>query len=260
MQVDNINAWLVQELWLEEDDFNTDIGGYHLFRHNSPVGTTRRNHLFCGVAIILSPRYFLAWKAAGSLSPITTGPTGGFTGQFIGLNLKFDCFDSLGRQVKGKLLSLFLASVYHPCHDAPHEQLLKTLSLILQQVPKISKLIIGADINAKVGRQDGEDFKAVLGPHGPPCCNTRGSNLLSLYLSHELRVENTFFDAPTHTTFTNAKDGDQTMIDIFACAKQLHCRICNCRTVDDGVHSDHAAVCLDLVLTLLKRADSTALT
>jgi hypothetical protein len=65
---------------------------------------------------------------------------------------------------------------------------------------------------------------------------------------------------PTHITFTNAKDGDQTMIDIFACAKQLHCRIRNCHTVDNGVDSDHAAVCLDLVLTLLKRADSTALT
>jgi hypothetical protein len=97
MQVNNINAWLVQETWLEEDDFNTDIGGYHLFRHNSLVGTTGRNHLFRGVAIILSPRYFLVWKAARSPSPIRTGPTGDFVGQFIGLNRKFDCFDRLGR-------------------------------------------------------------------------------------------------------------------------------------------------------------------
>jgi hypothetical protein len=70
MQINNIDAWLVQETWLEEDDFNTDIGGYHLFRHNSPVGTTGCNHLFCGVAIILSPRYFLVWIAVGSPSPI----------------------------------------------------------------------------------------------------------------------------------------------------------------------------------------------
>jgi hypothetical protein len=151
MRVNDIDAWLVQETWLEDNDFNTDIGGYHLFRHNSPVGTTERNHLFHGVAIILSPRYFLAWKAAGSPSPITTGSTGDFAGRFIGLNLKFNCFDSLGRQVKRKSLSLFLASVYHPCHDAPHKQFLKTLSLILQKVPKNSNLIIGADINAKVG-------------------------------------------------------------------------------------------------------------
>jgi hypothetical protein len=136
MQVNDIEAWLVQETWLENDDFNTDIGSYHLFRHNSPVGTTGRNHLFCGIAIILSPRYFLAWKAAGSPSPITPGSTGDFAGQFIGLNLKFDCFDSLGRRVKGKSLSLFLASIYHPCHNAPHKQFLETLSSILQKSPK----------------------------------------------------------------------------------------------------------------------------
>jgi hypothetical protein len=101
MQVDDIDAWFVQETWLEDDDFNTTIGGYHLFRHNSPIGTTGCDHLFHGVAIILSPRYFLAWRTAGSPPPIMTGSTGDFAGRFIGLNLKFDCFNSLGRQVKG---------------------------------------------------------------------------------------------------------------------------------------------------------------
>jgi hypothetical protein len=98
MQVDDIAAWLIQETWLEDDDFDTVISGYHLFRHNSPTGTTGRDHLFCGVAIILSPRYLMAWKAAGLPSPITVGPTGGFASQFIGRNLKFDCCNSLGRQ------------------------------------------------------------------------------------------------------------------------------------------------------------------
>jgi hypothetical protein len=83
--------------WLEEDDFSTNIGGYHLFRHNSPIGITGHDNLFCGVAIILSPRYFLVWKAAGSPPPIMTGSAGEYVGRFIGLTLKFDCFDSLGR-------------------------------------------------------------------------------------------------------------------------------------------------------------------
>jgi len=194
-----------------------------MFRHNLPIDSTGRNHLFRGVAIVLSPRYYLAWRAAGSPSPITTASPGEFAGRFIGLNLKFDCFDSHGRRVKGKTMSLFLASVYHPCHDTPHEKFTETLNFLLQLVPKNSKIIIGADINAKVGKRDCEEFKAVLGPHGPAIRNTRGSNLLNLYLSHELRVENTFFDAPNHTTFTNIKDDDKTMIDIFACAKSLHC-------------------------------------
>ncbi len=50
------------------------------------------------------------------------------------------------------------------------------------------------------------------------------------------------------------------MIDIFSCAKNFHYRIRNCRTVAEGVESNHAAVQLNLVLTLLQRTDSTPLT
>ncbi len=80
MRFDDIDAWFIQETWLENDNYNTIIGGYHLFRHNSPVGSTGRRHLFRGVAIVLSPRFYLAWKAAGSTPPITMDPTGNFAG------------------------------------------------------------------------------------------------------------------------------------------------------------------------------------
>jgi hypothetical protein len=86
MCVDDIDDWLIQETWLEDDGYDTVIGGYHIFRHNSPIGSTGRDHLFRGVTIILSPRYYLAWKAVGSPSPITTASTSVFAGQFIGLN------------------------------------------------------------------------------------------------------------------------------------------------------------------------------
>jgi hypothetical protein len=49
------------------------------------------------------------------------------------------------------------------------------------------------------------------------------------------------------------------MIDIFACAKQLHCRVRNCRAVIDGGESDHSAVQLDLAITSLKHKLSTAI-
>ena len=42
MQVDDIDAWLVQETLLEDDNFDTVIGGYHLFRHNSPISPPDR--------------------------------------------------------------------------------------------------------------------------------------------------------------------------------------------------------------------------
>ena len=260
MRCDNIDAWLVQETWLEGDDFDTVIGGYHIFRTNSPVGDTGRAHLFRGVAIVLSPRFYQAWKHAGSSMPISTDSSSPFAGRFIGVLLKFDCRDHRRRKIKGKSLHICLVSAYHPCHDAPHEGFNDVLTSLLNKLPRNTRIIMGADINAKLGRRDCAELRSVLGPHGPDCRNTRGTNLLSTYLSHGLRVENTFFAAPSHYTFKNINDGEQSMIDIFACSHQLHCKIKNCCITLDGIESDHTAVRLDVVMTSLKHTASPELT
>jgi hypothetical protein len=53
MKLKDIDAYFVQETWLEGDVFGEIINGYHIFHHNGGVG----NHNFRGVAIILSPCY-----------------------------------------------------------------------------------------------------------------------------------------------------------------------------------------------------------
>jgi hypothetical protein len=158
MRTHDIDAWLLQETWLEDDIADMDIGGYHIFGHNSPIGPTVRDHLFQGVAILLSPRYYSAWKAAGAMPPITTDPTGDFVGRFIGLTLKFDSVNSHGKKVRGKSLTILLSSVYHPCHDLLHEHFIETLNSLLHKAPQNAHVIIGADINAKVGRRDTDDL------------------------------------------------------------------------------------------------------
>ena len=79
MKLKDINAYFVQETWLEGDVFDEIINRYHVFRYNGGVG----NHNFRRVAIILSPRYHEGWKAAGDRPPITTDATGEFAGRFI---------------------------------------------------------------------------------------------------------------------------------------------------------------------------------
>jgi hypothetical protein len=186
MHSDDINAWLVQETWLEDEDFDTNIGGYHMFRTNSPVGSTGRNHLFYGIAIIIFPWYFLAWRAAGSPWPYTMDPARAFAGRLIGISLKFECRDHQGRKIKGKLLNICLASVYDPCHDTPHEEFNEVFNSLLQRLLQSSHIVMGADINAKLGRRDSDELSPVLGPHGPSHQNTCGTNFLSLYLSNGL--------------------------------------------------------------------------
>ena len=112
--------------------------------------------------------------------------------------------------MKGKSLNFLLASVYHPCHDIPLEAFIKHLQLILDHVPPNTQLILGANVNAKLGCRNSDELAAVLGSHGPPHCKVCGSNLLALYLSHNLRVENTFFDASFHCTYTNIGTNDGT--------------------------------------------------
>jgi hypothetical protein len=45
MRTNDIDAWLLQETLLEDDVTDMIIGGYHIFRHNSPIGHTGRDHL-----------------------------------------------------------------------------------------------------------------------------------------------------------------------------------------------------------------------
>ena len=56
MRQNNIGAWLVQETWEEGNEFDVNVNGYHIFCHNANHGENGHQHLFRGVAIILSLR------------------------------------------------------------------------------------------------------------------------------------------------------------------------------------------------------------
>ena len=46
MRQHDVGAWLLQETWEEGDEFDVDIGGYHIFRHNALRGENGQQHLF----------------------------------------------------------------------------------------------------------------------------------------------------------------------------------------------------------------------
>jgi hypothetical protein len=91
-----IGVWLVQETWEEGDKFDVHINRYHIFCHNANRGENERQHLFRGVAIILSLLFYDARTAAGSPPLITTDSNNDFVGRFIQMNLKFNLFDTRG--------------------------------------------------------------------------------------------------------------------------------------------------------------------
>ncbi len=71
-----LNVYFLQDTWLEDDVFDIDVGGYHVFRHNGPM----ENQLCQGMTIVLSPLYYAGWKAVGAEPPTTTDATSDFVG------------------------------------------------------------------------------------------------------------------------------------------------------------------------------------
>jgi hypothetical protein len=49
-------------------------------------------------AIILSPRYYEGWKAAGARPPLTSDVTSEFAGQYISINITLNSYDRLGNK------------------------------------------------------------------------------------------------------------------------------------------------------------------
>ena len=104
----------IQETWDEGDVFDEEVNGFRIFRHNCASGEENIDHLFKGVALILSPTFYKAWRDAGCQQPTTTAE-GEFEGRFIGMYLRFQNYDKKGKPVKGKnrFLNIFLVSIYH---------------------------------------------------------------------------------------------------------------------------------------------------
>ncbi len=187
--------------------------------------------------------------------------------------------NKLGKQVCGKKgdkhFALTLASVYHPCTKTGSEDIyarfLDTLDTLLSKLPPNNEIIMGADVNANIGRLDelqSSKFHSTLGPYGFSKCNSKGKKLLTVYLAHHLQVMNTFFEGkangPEYGTWSNNQptstgQAESHMLDRIVCSTMLHKRVQNCQVAIDGVDSNHRAVRMQLNLTLLKYKEKASL-
>ena len=148
------------------------------------------------------------------------------------MNFKFDLFDSRGRRIKGKALSMSLISAYFPCDDQLHDQFCAILDSMICTISPSTQVILGGDINARIGIRHCNEHKETLGPHGIPRSIVRGEILLQVLTANKLRVENTFFhhrpeDYITYTSLPTPHHprGVPSMHDIFACSISLHKRV-----------------------------------
>ena len=100
-------------------------------------------------------------------------------------------------------------------------------------------------MNAQVGRRrdsDPDGYSDILDLYGLKARNDKGRDLLQVYLTNKLSIMNTFYDAPTHVTFvSHNKEKTKCMLDMIAVSKGIFKRVSDCRTVVDGIRSNHSA-------------------
>ncbi len=120
-----------------------------------------------------------------------------------------------------------------------YARFLDTLETLLSKLPAHNKIIMGADVNANIGRLNelqSSEIYSTLGPYGFPKRNSKGTGLLTVYLAHRLHVMNTFFkgkaNGPGYGTWssnqpTSTGQAESHMLDLIVCSTMLHKRVCN---------------------------------
>jgi hypothetical protein len=237
----DVGAWLVQETWEEDDEFDMDIGGYHIFCDNSTKGEDGRQRHFREVGIILSPQLYVAWGEAGSPLPITI-PNEDIAGRFVQLNVKFNFFNSCGKHIKGKALTIALILAYFPCDNVKHEQYCASFDSMLNSINSNTTIVVGSDISAWIGVMTCPEHASVIGLHGIECSNSRGENLLHILGTHQMHIKNTFFrhDPDEYVTYSSIStnlypQGVPSMRHIFMCSQLLHKHVRDCNMILEGV-------------------------
>ncbi|VDL92224.1 unnamed protein product [Schistocephalus solidus] len=97
-----------------------------------------------------------------------------------------------------------IISAYAPpmtSSDAEKDKVYEDLHTLLATVPKVDKLIVLGDFNARIGT-DHAAYQGVLGHHGLGSCKDNGLFLLRTCAEHRLLLTNTFFHLPTREKAT----------------------------------------------------------
>ncbi len=181
-----------------------------------------------GVAIILSPIFDSAHKEDKGENISLPAP---FYGRLLAIPLTFKNRDNNGKRIKGSI-KLLLCSIYHPVNNDEYECFNTELATILGNVPSDRSMLFGYDINANVGTNAGagQIHKETLDIYGIKNRNKKGTSLLNLLASLEMKLTNSFFQksasssspTTTHMTWRNpSASKSQHMLDVISISSKI---------------------------------------
>ena len=127
------------------------------------------------------------------------------------------------------------------------------LDTLFSKAPNKDDIIMNKYVNYRIGRRYQEEYSSVLVINSSYGRNTRGENLLEIYRSNNLRVENNFYTQENYTTYVSkGLDKTPSMHGILNIDQTKHKRIRDRKAVNYGADSDHTAVAIKLAITSIK--------
>ena len=141
---------------------------------------------------------------------------------------------------------IILSSIYHPDKDKEQEEFHEdVLEPIFNQIPDKQFMINCHDVNASVGIRNQNDVNPsqTSGPFGLDNRNDTGTNILNMFSSLHLRVENSFFTKDSYGTWKSPRDGSLHMLDVITTSQDFSKKVRDCFRISNGIESDHNAVC-----------------
>ena len=254
-----IHFYLIQETWLDGNDL-LDIKGFKIFHHGLVTQVCSRGQK--GVAIILSPEMYLAYKDAGERKPFCPeDPLSNEYGRFISLKLairadnnKIGAFCTRRQRNWTRKIVVILSSVYHPVEPEEQElfnNFLAGMYNTLLYENEESIFISGQDMNSCIGTNS-RGYKDVLGPYGPTHRNAKGSAALSILRSHHLWATTSFFEHHKYNTWRSPDSKTLRKIDEIIVNKLEY--VTDSKVVGFGTNSDHDAQQIHLKIKISPNA------
>ncbi len=152
--------------------------------------------------------------------------------------LTFPNIDANRENIKEEL-DITSYSIYHPDNKIEFKNFNTISSSILMQLPSETNIILGHDINTNVGTSANSEqhFKETIGAYGIKNRDKKGTSLINLMASLNMKITNSFFnprpsnlDATTmHTTWRNpSASKSQHMLNVFSCSYIFFKRVQGC--------------------------------
>ena len=262
MKEREISIALLQETWLI-GDFSKTINGFQMIHHGLKKMSSNRGER--GVAIILSPSIIDAYKSAGESPPLTPSDLEDTCyGRFISINIclkcHFNCSKGAFRKKRQKHLNvnISIASIYYPVDYDEHEEIIEFVEQKISELPKLNKIIIGQDSNAKVGISKPLESDTIRDPtvgyYGDSSFNTKGENLANSTRSMNLKIANTWFPHVVYTTWRDFSSRCQKhQIDHFLIDQCIFESTDDCKVTSIGVASGYSGLILKLSIKCDKK-------